>query len=128
MICLLYRHIFLDVSLSTLRPFISSFFRNVYIECLLTGNLLQEEALAITENVHKIVFEETRARPMLPVQHMMYREYNLPEGLKIYKCIYPTNPETSRFYSFVFTWFLGFENHSIAIIFITIPFMNSKIV
>jgi len=80
------RNIFLvsDITLQTLKEFIPNFLRNIYIECLLTGNLAHEEALDIAGKVEEILIVENQTRAMLPIQHMVSREYQLPEGSYFY--------------------------------------------
>lgn len=56
------------------------FLKNIYIEALYCGNLTQYEASTITHTIENVFFEEIKASPMLPVQHLLPREYQLPEG------------------------------------------------
>ncbi|XP_066923110.1 insulin-degrading enzyme-like [Clytia hemisphaerica] len=69
-----------DVNLTTLKEFVPAFLRNIYIECLFTGNLLEHEAIQISESIEQVLISKNHACPMLPIQHMMSREYELPEG------------------------------------------------
>lgn len=72
----------IDVTLDTLKAFVPTFLRNIYIECLFTGNMLQEDAVKVSESIERTLVVENKACPMLPVQHIVSREYHLPDGKK----------------------------------------------
>lgn len=70
----------LDVTIDSLKQYIPQLLRNIYVECLITGNVLLSEANEIAGCVEKIIVTGINARPMLPIQHLPSREYQLPDG------------------------------------------------
>ena len=71
---------YLDITLNTLKDFVPHFLRNIYIECLFVGNLLQKDAVKVSDYIEQTLITENKACPMLPVQHILSREYQLPDG------------------------------------------------
>lgn len=69
-----------DVTIDSLKQYIPQLLRNIYVECLITGNVLLSEANEIAGCVEKIIVTGINARPMLPIQHLPSREYQLPDG------------------------------------------------
>ena len=66
--------------MESLKRFISDLFKDVYIESLYVGNILEEGALEMNALVESMLVKQNGARPMLPIQHMKSREYNIPKG------------------------------------------------
>ena len=74
---------FIDITLDTLKDFVPHFLRHIYIECLFVGNMLQEDALKVSDSIEQTLIKENKACPMLPVQHILPREYQLPDGISL---------------------------------------------
>nr|XP_058959294.1 insulin-degrading enzyme-like isoform X2 [Pocillopora verrucosa] len=69
-----------EVTLEKLKAFIPDLLGRLHIECLFHGNLTKEEALDTAELVEKIIKEDSKTKPLLPLQLIRHREIQLPDG------------------------------------------------
>jgi len=69
-----------EVTLEKLVAFIPDLLGRLHIECLFHGNLTKEEAVVTAELVDKIIKEDSKTKPLLPLQLIRHREIQLPSG------------------------------------------------
>ncbi|PFX29777.1 insulin-degrading enzyme-like [Stylophora pistillata] len=69
-----------EVTQEKLEAFIPDLLGRLHIECLFHGNLTKEEALDTAELVEKIMKEDSKTKPLLPLQLIRHREIQLPDG------------------------------------------------
>jgi len=69
-----------EVTLEKLVAFIPDLLGRLHIECLFHGNLTKEEAVVTADLVEKIIKEDSKTKPLLPLQLIRHRELQLPSG------------------------------------------------
>jgi len=69
-----------DISLEKLRQFLPDFLGQMYIECLIAGNVTKEEAMGIVNMVENMMKDNAKTKPLLPIQRIRSREIQLPDG------------------------------------------------
>ncbi|XP_065653291.1 insulin-degrading enzyme-like isoform X1 [Hydra vulgaris] len=68
-----------DVTVKSLEEYISRFLVSIFVECLLCGNLLQDDVNAIITIMEEKLL--TNAQPLFPLQHILPRTYCLNKGI-----------------------------------------------
>ncbi|XP_047124379.1 insulin-degrading enzyme isoform X2 [Hydra vulgaris] len=68
-----------DVTVKSLEEYINRFLVSIFVECLLCGNLLQDDVNTIITIIEEKLL--TNAHPLLPLQHIAPRIYRLNKGI-----------------------------------------------
>lgn len=69
-----------EVTLEKLAAFIPNLLARLHVECLLHGNMTKEEALDTVHLVEENLKENSKTKPLVPVQLIRHREIQLPSG------------------------------------------------
>ncbi|XP_068709633.1 insulin-degrading enzyme-like [Montipora foliosa] len=69
-----------EVTLEKLVAFIPNLLARLHVECLLHGNMTKKEALDTVDLVETILKENSKTKPLVPVQLIRHREIQLPSG------------------------------------------------
>jgi len=69
-----------DVTFEGLKLYMKEVLHNVYIECLICGNIALEECHQLVATLEKNLFEVNQSKQIFPLQHIYNREFRLPEG------------------------------------------------
>ncbi|KAK2572345.1 Insulin-degrading enzyme [Acropora cervicornis] len=72
-----------EVTLEKLAAFIPNLLARLHVECLLHGNMTKEEALDTVHLVEENLKENSKTKPLVPVQLIRHREIQLPSGTYI---------------------------------------------
>ena len=69
-----------ELTVDSLERYIGDFLSNIYLEGVFCGNMLREHALSTFRVAEKILVKKNGGKPMLPMQHLRSKEYDLAEG------------------------------------------------